>query len=296
MMVMKNSVVSLLLIAFGAALGVGGILVYEHYQKSPVCGAESAGSGKEAVSEAAEVNSPERKPGKYQSMAVIQVHPTMMLSVMDVSDKAKPSGNWVANEVVALTSARVLEQVVGNLQIEEQFGLKKGGGVDFLKERVRAEGLKGTDFIQVTAFADEAEDARKIAQEVCVVFQEIRREGAMKLARDQIRALDDELMKQGDIVARKRKDLIVLIQQHGIPREPGDEAKKRDGEDEQPGAGGEEKFDRIDRDLIANEYTNAKQEYEQAREMLRTMKVQQQVARVRLKMPREIITIHEPAR
>jgi capsular exopolysaccharide synthesis family protein len=49
----------------------------------------------------------------------------------------------------------------------------------------------------------------------------------------------------------------------------------------------------IDLSLRQNQYTQAKEAYEQAREMLRQMKIRQQEARVLLKMPRDPITLHE---
>ncbi len=51
--------------------------------------------------------------------------------------------------------------------------------------------------------------------------------------------------------------------------------------------------DTIELSLRQSNYTQAKEDYEQARDMLRAMKVQQQQARVMLKMPREPVTFHE---
>ena len=54
--------------------------------------------------------------------------------------------------------------------------------------------------------------------------------------------------------------------------------------------------DTIALSLKQNDYTQAKEAYEQAREMHREMKMKQQEARVLLKMPRDPITLHEKPR
>ncbi len=51
--------------------------------------------------------------------------------------------------------------------------------------------------------------------------------------------------------------------------------------------------DTVDLSLKQHTYTQAKETYEQSREMLREMKIKQQEARVLLKMPRDPITLHE---
>lgn len=53
------------------------------------------------------------------------------------------------------------------------------------------------------------------------------------------------------------------------------------------------KEDAITLSLKQSNYTQAKEQYEQARAMLREMKIKQQEARVLLKMPRDPITLHE---
>ncbi len=56
------------------------------------------------------------------------------------------------------------------------------------------------------------------------------------------------------------------------------------------------KEDAITLSLKQSNYTQAKEQYEQARAMLREMKIKQQEARVLLKMPRDPITFHERAK
>jgi capsular exopolysaccharide synthesis family protein len=53
------------------------------------------------------------------------------------------------------------------------------------------------------------------------------------------------------------------------------------------------KEDAISLSLKQSTYTQAKEQYEQARAMLSSMKIKQQMARVLLKMPRDPITLHE---
>ncbi|MDB4653013.1 polysaccharide biosynthesis tyrosine autokinase [Akkermansiaceae bacterium] len=55
----------------------------------------------------------------------------------------------------------------------------------------------------------------------------------------------------------------------------------------------ERQEDAINLSLKQSNYTQAKEQYEQARAMLREMKIKQQEARVLLKMPRDPITLHE---
>ncbi|MGJ8695441.1 MAG: GumC family protein [Verrucomicrobiaceae bacterium] len=53
------------------------------------------------------------------------------------------------------------------------------------------------------------------------------------------------------------------------------------------------KDDTVDLSMQQHQYNSAKEEYEQARDLLRAMKIQQQEQRVLLRMPRTPITLHE---
>ena len=322
-----------------------------------------------------------RPSGDYQSQIIIQVHPSLFIKSASPPDP-----------LAEITSPKILKAASTSCGVPP----------DLIKSSLQVTPLKGTDFIQITAFHDDSATAEKIVTAVVESFAASESTREQARAKGALDALDQELKNHGKVVAQRKNPFDDFLKKHGIPYSESNPSPVRLSRDlhpmtlqllekhkthlnalntqqeelqkanpnqlletaagitavENPVATNYQEYQKtlqeigkliidgsnsdappiktlvtrsaqlkeaattaistlqvdldkqisiaqktlnssqqetVDLSMRQHEYNSLKDEYEQARDLLRQMKIQQQEQRVLLKMPRTPITIHEAA-
>ena len=195
-----------------------------------------------------------------RATATVQVHPSMIPT------------SYSENEYEFIVSKETLAAAADLLGIEKS---QQPAAIKLMDENVTTSAVRGTDFITITAKYPDPQQAINTANAIAEAYVQRRAESENRRAQRAIEALDEELLFQQEKVTDHQTDLQILIEANGHPPFSGD--------------------DTVDLSLKQHHYTQAKETYEQARGMLREMKIKQQEARALLKIPRQPVTIHERA-
>ncbi len=162
-------------------------------------------------------------PEKYESSSVVQVHPSM-LSINPIGNGGGGTNpgslmtrNYMENEFETIIAPETLKKAAEDIELPTRWGQSLEEVVSTLKEIVSASPRRGTDFIEISVRHANSADAKAIADAVSTAYMERRRQNEVSRAQKALKALDDELVAQSDIVQDNRKELTVLIQQYGIP-------------------------------------------------------------------------------
>lgn len=142
------------------------------------------------------------------STAVIQILPTSPV----LADPALRTPNFIENEISSLSMGAVLNQALRDNQWEERKVELKD-----LRSALQVERLEGTDLARLTATGSEKLSGEEIIDGVIRSYLDIRRTNEMGMSQRLLKALDDELIAQSDLVQDYRKEVMILIQQYGIP-------------------------------------------------------------------------------
>lgn len=163
-------------------------------------------------------------PEKFESIAVVQVHPTMFAidpfgdgGGASANSGAIQTRNFMENEFATITSDHTLREAAESINLPERWGMDVDHVVASLKGIVSANPRRGTDFIEIAVRHPKKDNACDIAAAISKSYSERRNRMEQNRAQEALTALDEELTIQGDRVQEKRKALTVLIQQYGIP-------------------------------------------------------------------------------
>ena len=163
------------------------------------------------------------------------------------------------------------------LTVTQRIGLEMSEkDLQLLKKNTTATPRRGTDYIDITVKHSPREEAIRLANAIAEVGVEREAATEKKRAERALEALDKEITRQSDIVQEHREAITFIIHEYGIPSMT-------------------DTSDTIDIDYNPSPYNQAKENYEQSRNMLQKMKTKQQEARTLLKTPRTPITIHQLA-
>ena len=161
-------------------------------------------------------------PKKYESSSVVQVHPSMMaISPIGNSGGTNPgtlmTRNYMENEFETIVAAETLKMAAEEINLPTRWSMEIDDVITTLKNVVQTTPRRGTDFIEITVRHAKPNDAKEIAVAVANAYMIRRKQTEVNRAERSLKALDDELIAQSDLVQDHRKDLTVLIQQYGIP-------------------------------------------------------------------------------
>ncbi|MDB4506706.1 hypothetical protein N9055_00620 [Akkermansiaceae bacterium] len=202
-----------------------------------------------------------RLSGDYQSEVILNVN-SRLFPITCWSHQPK---NYIDAEIDTITSHPILEAASKPCHVE--------GNV--IKKSLPIEQIEDTDLIRITAFSNYGREAERIVTAVADSFISHRAEIGRAQADMALEALDSELESHGQVVAEKKRALTALV-----------ELQKEFASDKEIC---------VSVSMQQHEYNSAKDYYEQARDLLRAIKIQQQELRVLRKMPRNPITIHRAA-
>ena len=161
-------------------------------------------------------------PEKYESTSVVQVHPSMIaINPIGNSNGSNPgtlmTRNYMENEFETIIAPETLKMAAERIELPTRWSMTMDEAVENLKAIVNASPRRGTDFIEISVRHATPADARAIADAVSEAYMNRRKESEVNRAQRALKALDDELVSQSDLVQDYRKELTVLIQQYGIP-------------------------------------------------------------------------------
>lgn len=207
--------------------------------------------------------------------------------MIPISHSSRMSSNYMESEYDISISEEALTIAANALSIDTD---QKSAALTLLKKRVKARPIRGTDYIEITAKDKDPAQAVKIANAVAEAY--VQQRAALENSRAQrtLKALDEELDQQAQLVVDHRKDLETFMD-HLKLSFPLDEKTFPLLEDtpSQPDT------DSIQYAINQSTYLEEIESFTQSRAMLREMKIKQEEARILLKMPRNPVTIHQKA-
>ena len=163
------------------------------------------------------IMSPGRLMGfKYESVAVIQVHPSVLAlpSPAGSSDAGTlMTRNYMESEFETILSPQTLTAAIKAIELDTRWNLSEEETLKALKTMLSSHPRRGTDFIEIKTRSHNEDDAHDIADAVADSYIARRAASQQQRAQAALEALDTELQNQED----KVKALFVLVQQYGIP-------------------------------------------------------------------------------
>lgn len=195
-------------------------------------------------------------PEKFESTSVVQVHPSMIaISPIGNSGAANPgtlmTRNYMENEFETIIAPETLRMAAQSIDLPTRWSMDMDTVISNLKGVVETIPRRGTDFIEIKVRHGKPDDAKAIAVAVAEAYMKRREDSEVDRAEDALKALDNELIAQSDLVQDHRKELTVLIQQYGIPY--------FDGGNSNPLGATEQEMFRDARQKLANFETQADQ-------------------------------------
>ncbi len=208
-------------------------------------------------------------PKKYESVAVVELKwlPTPFAKVPLTEELPQRSGGgegeapaWVVAEIGRMTGGEALDRVSKRLDLEKRWNLKPGEVRGVLEKAVFAQSIRGTDWVSVRVRHTSKEDARDIAVEVVKDYKEVRSETQGRDSEFQLRELNRVVKEQEDKVESLRQALLQVGEKSG--QESG-------------------------------EFGEAKRGFTTEQDLLQTMKLKQMGETIAVKIPREVVVLHE---
>jgi hypothetical protein len=221
-----------------------------------------------------------------RATATVQVHPLWSTS----PSNGFMTSDYMENEFEAILSKETLTMAAESLGISED---ERDEALILMKKSIVTAPVRGSDFIEIIVKDQDPKKAAKVANAVAEAYAQNRAASANDRSKRALKALDEELNHQRELVAEHRADLEAILQRYDLEFPSDNKSFPEPNElqindlDELDGT--------VDLSLRQNSYNQALETFTQSREMLREMKIKQDEARILLKVPFEPITIHQRA-
>jgi uncharacterized protein involved in exopolysaccharide biosynthesis len=155
---------------------------------------------------------------KFETTTVVQVNPSMIAIQPLGQSGGLLTKDYMESEFEQIVAPDTLRDALRRLQPEDAKDQAiSDEAVAELCKKISAKPRRGTDFILISAQADTKEEARLLSNAVAEAYIERRKKEEVARAQRALKALDDELVAQSEIVQESRKELTTLIQKFGIP-------------------------------------------------------------------------------
>ena len=241
-------------------------------------------------------------PWEQTSEALIEVKPTGS----GMSPFGETSGNsmtpqFFGTEFEKIKSRNSLEKVVENLDLASRWDMDKDDAVEKLKESIKTENVRGTDLLKIQVSQSDKKEADEIAREVAYAYKAYSDELQSKSAERQLHELNKAVRNQEDKVEERRKVLATITRTKGIIHKGTDSFYSQSDADQGARSAtadaevmkSEAREEAIKRGLDAQDYADAKREFESDQELLQTMKLKQMAETISGKMAGDGVVIHE---
>jgi secreted protein with Ig-like and vWFA domain/capsular polysaccharide biosynthesis protein len=208
-------------------------------------------------------------PRGYESEAIIEIKPSLVANSPLAGSAAGNSGKltpqFFGTEVEKIKSRHMLSNVVDNLELESRWGVNKETAVQTLKDSIKTKNIPGTDLISIRVRNANEEDAKNITKEVARAYKDYRTEIESRYADLQLAELAKAIREQEDKVEERRKVLSTITRTRTIIY------KGQDSFDDSS----ENREESIRRGLDAQDYADAKRDFESDQQLLQAMKLKQ---------------------
>lgn len=201
------------------------------------------------------------------------------------------SPQFFGTEFEKIKSNRTLGEVVDNLNLSDRWKVDKDAAITRLKQTVDTTNISGTDLIKIRVNQPNEQDAKEIASELAISYKNYREELIKKDSEMVLHELNKAVRNQEDKVEGRRKVLATMAISKGIIYKGKDSYYGKPRVDEEQAATNRE--DAVERGLGAQDYVDAKRDFETDQELLQTMRLEQINKSIKNKMPDDMIVIHE---
>lgn len=197
----------------------------------------------------------------------------------ETSGESKFSPNFFGTEFEKIKSRNSLEKVVDNLDLTQRWGVDKETALKRVKDSIQTQNIRGTDLMSIRVREPNQTDARDIADEVAKTYKAYRDEHANRNSEQMLQELNKAVRDQEDKVEERRKVLATIVRTKGVIYKGDDSFSAQSCAD---GAGAskdaeiaanETREEAIKRGLDAQDYVDAKRDFETDQQLLQTMKL-----------------------
>jgi uncharacterized protein involved in exopolysaccharide biosynthesis len=211
-------------------------------------------------------------PRIYESEAVIEVRPLHQMpgNCFAPTPKEGEGEPWLRTEIEKMTSQSNLEKVGDNLELSKRWNRPKDQVAPILKNCLTAQSIRGSDLVSIRVRHTNKVDARDIAAEVVRAYAEYRTELEGRQPERMLVELNKAVRDQEDKVEERRKVLSNLVRGFRGYRGPDTAA------------------------LDAQDFSEAKQDYEADQALLQKLKLKQIGATMERKIQNDCVLIHQP--
>ncbi len=236
------------------------------------------------------------QPWKKTSEAIIEVRPVSRGMSPLGGEMAESSGaggispQFFATEFEKIKSRNTLEKVVEKLDLAERWDMDKDQAVEKLKDSIDTKNVRGTDLVKIQVRQSDKKDADDIAREIAFAYKDYRQELEQRDAERQLAELNKAVRDQEDKVEERRKVLSTIVRNKGIIYRDSDSIPE---DDRLMALRNESREEAIKRGLDAQDYVDAKREFETDQKLLQEMKLKQMGETISRKIPSDSVVIHE---
>lgn len=151
----------------------------------------------------------------HSSTSVIQINPSQIIIPANSNgSKALFTAVDMEKEMNAVTSPEVLQAALKSMDPD---GEVDDRALAEVREKITLNPRRGTDFVEITVEDSDPTKATNLARALADTFIKQRAERETQRAKSALKALDEELTQQGELVKEARANLTVLIKKYGIP-------------------------------------------------------------------------------
>lgn len=162
-------------------------------------------------------------PKKFESSAVIEVKPRGQVLApfgehrTEVSGMARMTPRFFETEFEKIKSSKSLAKVIEKLDLVKHWGKDQEAIMAELKNKIiNTQNIRGTDLISIRVRHVNKEDARDVAREVALAYQEYRSGLEQKESEKALNELSKAVREQEDKVEERRKALSNIAREKEI--------------------------------------------------------------------------------
>jgi secreted protein with Ig-like and vWFA domain len=237
-------------------------------------------------------------PWKHEAEAIIEVRPRVSTTSAlggdggPTSAPEKLTPQFFGTEFGKIKSRSSLEKVVDNLDLAKRWNVDKESAIERVKDSIETKTVSGTDLMSIRVRDASERDAQEITQEVVQAYKNYRRSIEERDSDKALWELNKAVRDQEDKVEERRKVLATIVRTKGVIYKGQDSFYGQSGVDEE-GVKDDSREDAIKRGLDAQDYVDAKRDFETDQKLLQAMRLKQIGRSIADKMPDETVIVHE---
>ena len=227
-------------------------------------------------------------PWKHVAEATLEVKPRSL----GASSSSQLTPQFFGTELEKIKSRNSLEKVVDNLDLAKRWNMDKESALKRVKDSIETRNVPGTDLLSIKVREASERDAQEITQEVVQSYKKYRSSIETREAEKGLFELKRAVRDQEDKVEEMRKVLATIVRTKGIVHKGQDSSYGQSAVDEET-AKNDTREEAIKRGLDAQDYADAKREFETEQQLLQSMKLKQINETITYAMTEDSVVVHE---